>query len=687
MEKINTPRLDLVDGLSSKSFAEPVASIHSLKTEQCNIVKDNATDTVLGSIAESQQQNLTQALDDYGKSLKESITRQDGSLSQQTLAHKQGFVAEAHHAGSYNIEAAAKGETRFRAWTDRSADTPLPRNDQVTDIRITSASGNDVDYQLKFYKNGEASAKAITDMDYTKADVGKVVPGEQLTSARETARHEALRNKHNRPELSRDYEHTAGKVTDNISHPERSDIKSQRLNRKGKNSSEDLTKQIEKGKKPKYSRSEGAQSDLQRLQYANAAKYGALAGFLTSTAGQFYDVLRSDRPLTQEECQRIAGEIIKGTACGAGKAVLTIGVQHAGKELAKRGSSEVAKTIGKHLSKGNIAANIAMLTASLAKDLYRLSCGEIDGVELTESTLKTSINLAASAGGYAIGTSAAGMIAPYMTSLLGTSTANFAVMGASLGALGPMALGAVGGMAASMVVASYCDHFSQKGIRLAISDINTSMTLLQSGQLDMGGYIDRVGSMSELTFSWGDLIPFSGTFSVLGEYGTRKRQLVAIQQQIQTLRAGLPAREAAILDAMQHQYQQQMWAIEEQFQEKKAELFEQANEVFSGFESELDHHLEMHYHLHLCKNARRLELMHQQDRKTQKIQGMDERIQVYTREMNRLQNDIASLDKLPNDVRRYMRIAIDNRINEVLPKVTPADLATRYFSGEFGRAV
>ncbi|WHH49674.1 hypothetical protein QFA96_16445 [Pseudomonas sp. Ap32] len=67
---------------------------------------------------ELQNQFLTEALDQYSVMLKQSITRKDGGYANWALDKQQGRIAEAHHAGSYNIEAAGKGANNHRATLD-----------------------------------------------------------------------------------------------------------------------------------------------------------------------------------------------------------------------------------------------------------------------------------------------------------------------------------------------------------------------------------------------------------------------------------------------------------------------------------------------------------------------------------------------------------------------------------------
>lgn len=152
---------------------------------------------IQGGFNELQNKLLNEALDKYSVLLKQSISKDSGEFANWALDKQQGRIAEAHHTGSYNIEAAGKGANNHRATMDVGR-----RNDPVTDIRINTPDGSK-DYQLKFYKDAESSTKAINHGDYQ--DVGKVVPEDQLTDARATANKEAARNAETRPEVSKSY--------------------------------------------------------------------------------------------------------------------------------------------------------------------------------------------------------------------------------------------------------------------------------------------------------------------------------------------------------------------------------------------------------------------------------------------------------------------------------------------------
>ncbi len=71
-----------------------------------------------GGFNSIQGKALNKALADYGQQIRKSITNQSGFISKQEMAVQQGFVAEGHHVGSFNVEAAARGLNNHRATRD-----------------------------------------------------------------------------------------------------------------------------------------------------------------------------------------------------------------------------------------------------------------------------------------------------------------------------------------------------------------------------------------------------------------------------------------------------------------------------------------------------------------------------------------------------------------------------------------
>lgn len=248
------------------------------------------------------------------------------------------------------------------------------------------------DYQLKFYKDAESSAKAINHGDYQ--DVGKIVPEEQLADAQATARKEAARNTETRPEVSENYKKTAETLDDSIHSDDRPDIKSKPLKRRGEGSSEELVNETKKeGKGPEYAEKDRVRAEFNRMQYANAAKSGAICGASLSAASELLGILRSDEPLSMDQCCEAAERIVLSSLKGAGNAVLVTGIQHLGQNLIDSASHTALKNAGGHLIKGNVASAVANIAVSLGQNIYKFSRGEIDSLEFGGSMISTTVTV------------------------------------------------------------------------------------------------------------------------------------------------------------------------------------------------------------------------------------------------------------------------------------------------------
>lgn len=69
----------------------------------------------LGGFSQLQGDALNRALADYKTKIMDSVTAKSGDLTNQSIDVQQGFTAEAHHVGAFNIEAAARGELNHTA--------------------------------------------------------------------------------------------------------------------------------------------------------------------------------------------------------------------------------------------------------------------------------------------------------------------------------------------------------------------------------------------------------------------------------------------------------------------------------------------------------------------------------------------------------------------------------------------
>ena len=121
----------------------------------------------------------------------------------------KGFVAEAHHAGSFNIDAARLGRDDVHATMPGSTSRGSP------DIQVT-ADGGTHDFQLKYYKTPADTATAISDPVYEHQ--GKVVPSDQLAGVKAEAAERAARLQGHRPEQARQLDDTAARATDRVGH-------------------------------------------------------------------------------------------------------------------------------------------------------------------------------------------------------------------------------------------------------------------------------------------------------------------------------------------------------------------------------------------------------------------------------------------------------------------------------------
>ncbi|CAG9269760.1 hypothetical protein [Paraburkholderia caribensis] len=626
--------------------------------------------TALGGFNELQNTLLNNALSDYSKKLQDSLTTKAGDLSRQSMAVKQGFLAEAHHAGSYNIEAAAKGQNNHRATLDVGR-----VNDPVTDIRINTPKGSK-DFQLKFYEDGEKSAKAFNHGRYE--DVGKVVPAEQLGDANTTATREAQRNSQTRPEVSKRYKKTADTLDATISTDDRPDIRSAPLKRTDKGGSEDLVRRTEEqGKGPEYEHKTRVRAEFNSMQYANAVKSGAIAGASITAASELIGLLRSDEPMTQEQCLAAAERVVIASLKGAGNAVLVTGIQHAGQSLLDSATGTLLKASGKHLVKGNVASAAASVVTTLGINIYRFSRGEIDSLEFAGSTISSSVSAVGGAMAYSGGTA----VATYLGQWVAAEVASTAVLGTTLGALGPIALGTVFAIGFSMAMSAYVGHFSAQGSQIAIDDIQGAMKQLGHGEINMSQYCGLVGTMSQFKFEWKDLLPFAGSISVFGEYTTRKAQLLSVQRDLDRQIAALPEQERLGLAQLRASYLQQLRHIEQQYDEVATALIQQTRQRYDLLDAELTRHLEAQFVfftpvLHEAK-AERADLELGRVRQRQR----DKRIESYRQQLQLLRSSLTSTD-MSNDsnqeLRQQMLVTVTARLQVVLPERTPWDEAYEF---------
>ncbi len=94
------------------------------------------------------------------------------------IGFQKGFIAEAHHVGSFNVDAAVKGRGDIFAKMLESTE------DGSVDVQVLSQGGT-YDYQLKYYRSSYETAKALSSEKY--GDQLLVAPSEQVEDIRRYA--------------------------------------------------------------------------------------------------------------------------------------------------------------------------------------------------------------------------------------------------------------------------------------------------------------------------------------------------------------------------------------------------------------------------------------------------------------------------------------------------------------------
>lgn len=638
--------------------------------------KDNINQGVLqfqGAWNQLQGDALNKALSDYSKGIQESISQKGGGFTNQSLDVQQGFAAEAHHTGSFNIEAAAKGQNNHRATRDVGT-----HNDPVADIHVTTPDGT-TKHQVKFYKDGEKTAAALSPEKYD--GVGKIVPKDQVESVKTSARKQALRNKDTRPNVSNSNQDTADNATDTLTSSD-GKVSSKGLNRKGEGSAEELVEEAKANENgPEYKEKGRVRSEFNSMQYRNAAKSGAIAGAVSEGATILLEVLRSDEPLTMDQCMEAAQRVVVSSVKGAGNALLLTGIQHAGQAMidaaAQQTGNTIGQTIGKQLIKGNVAAAVAQITVQLAQNLYKFSNGEIDNLQFASSSIGGAVQVVGGSLAFSLGTGAA----TYLGANVSAAISGYAIGGTTLGALGVMASGAVFAIGFAVATGAYVNHFSAKGVAIANADLQSALEQLNGGQINLSTYVGRVSKMSELTFSWSDILPFSGAISVVSEYSSRKNQLRNVQSSILDQLNALPEQEREMMQVLANQYSKALTDVDRQYEEARTSITKQAFDQFDSMSKDLSQHLEMQYLMFAPLRKNYIEHSALLDVELRKQQENEERSRAFAQELEAIKEKLEGLavsTEADRTIKQVVQKTILTRVEVLIPNKTGWDQACEF---------
>lgn len=617
-----------------------------------------------------QNEALNQALSDYGKLIQDSISQKNGVFTNQSMDVQQGFAAEAHHVGSFNIEAAAKGQNNHRATRDVGV-----HNDPVADIHINTPQGT-TKHQVKFYKDGEKTSAALSPEKYD--NVGKIVPKDQVEAVKTSAQNKANRNKETRPDTSKSYQDTADNATDKLTSSD-GKVSSTGLNRRGEGSSEELVQEAKTKKNgPEYKEKDRVRREFNAMQYRNAAKSGAIGGAVSEGASILLEALRSDKPLTIDECMKAAERIVQSSLKGAGNALLVTSIQHAGQAMidaaSKQSATHISQTIGKQLVKGNVAATVAQITVQLGQNIYAFSTGKIDNLEFASSTIGGGMQIV----GSSLASSAGTGVATYLGAYIPAAVSGYAIGGSTLGALGVMASGTVFAIGFAIAAGAYVNHFSSTGNTIAHKDLKSALELLNGGKIDLSTYVGQIGKMSELTFKWTDILPLSGSISVISEYKVRKNQLRHIQDNIINQLELVEEQESHILEELSCQYHEAIKGVDQQYQEVYASITVQSLKQFDNISNELNQYLEMRYSIFTSMRKsydEHYEMMNLEQRKQLEYQH---RSQAFKDELSVIQQNIEDSDISNSDIKHHLQTTILSRMDILIPQTTGWDQACSF---------
>ena len=184
------------------------------------------------------------------------------------IGQLQGYMLEEWEAGTFNVDAVAADSA------DRAVVLHSTAKDSV-DIHLKSGT----DYSAKSYGTAEQTARAQArfNPDTGQASYqgqGRLVPSDQLDTAKQTAHREALRNEPIREDVSKAYGETESKLTDKLANDE--GVESRSASRK------DLEKMAKESKKQEFKAEEHGVTAEGAIKTEYLLKQALKAGYTTA---------------------------------------------------------------------------------------------------------------------------------------------------------------------------------------------------------------------------------------------------------------------------------------------------------------------------------------------------------------------------------------------------------------------
>lgn len=318
----------------------------------------------------------------------------------------QGNIAEFWHANTFNINALAR-ESESRA-------TVLESNKLAS---VDIATNFDRDYSLKYYKYANQSAdhqQYVTVFEKYKASglesydefvmekgfdgldpslslyqgQGRIVPADQLSSAKEYIKRKLNKELYNRPEQAPKYEETLNQLDDRVRDGQGSE--SIPLSRQN---SEELAKSAQKGEVDEecLKRYGLSLDEVVKYEYVfkQAMKAGVTAAVITTVLKLAPEVLKAvsylikTGRLNQEQFKSMGVASLSGASLGFVRGSIAAGLTTACKAGLWGTSLK-----GIHPS---VIATLTVLTFETIGDAYRVACGKMENQELALNLIKNMV--------------------------------------------------------------------------------------------------------------------------------------------------------------------------------------------------------------------------------------------------------------------------------------------------------
>ncbi len=341
------------------------------------------------------------------------ISEQGKRYRNNTPASTTGFVAEAHHISSYNVNSAFK----------RSFSRVIKEPDGTHgDYKIVKNGKILVEGEIKYYKTAEATEKAMR--GYGNRQL--VGPREQINEIKEIAKEKAAKNflkkGINRGKVANEHLKVSENVSDAVTD---GDIKS---SPKSLKEMKNLTSKAKKGNLTAEEVFPISEESITKGTIAGAKTGGLIGGAVSggmSVIKNVKEVCNNEKDL-KSAVKDIIRETSKGTIDGA--------VKGSASTFASIGAKRVAQNIEKQLLKDVLNSSapviVAVSAVEVGKKFYDYKSGKINKKQFTKEVKKTVATTSAGMAGAELGATIGTMLCP------GIGTVAGSVVGGVIGALG-----------------------------------------------------------------------------------------------------------------------------------------------------------------------------------------------------------------------------------------------------------